>query len=47
MVVFVVIFAVLCVACIVAYIADDWAEKEYRKELDERSKDDGSDRYDR
>lgn len=44
MVAFVVIFAVLCVACIVAYIADDWAEKEYRKEFEERSKEDGGER---
>lgn len=44
---FIIIFVVLCAACIVAYVADEWAERGYREEKEKRRyEDDGSDRYD-
>lgn len=41
---FIVIFVVLCVACIVAYIADEWAEQEECKAKDKRRDEDDEQR---
>lgn len=41
---FIIIFVVLCAACILAYVADEWAEHDEREFKDQRRyEDDGSD----